>query len=608
MKTKNYILYSLLLLSTSGLYHGCANRAQGPTGGPKDTIPPVVVKSFPENGSTNFHKSQIEIDFDENVSVQKISENVIISPPQLHPPDVKASGKKVTVNFNENLIDSTTYTIGFGNSIVDLDEGNPLKNYTFSFATGSQIDTLQISGTVINAEDLNPLSGIIVGIYQAGADSLFTRKPFLRIARTDDKGQFTIENIHAGSYKIYALDDSNHDYFFEPGEGLAFDTSIIKPTVMTVQKTDTIAKNVMKPDSLKTRLVNRFMPDNVTLRFFRENKKRQYLVKYERKEPFSFSLFFNDAATRLPEVKPMNFQLEGKSFLQHNANNDSLTYWLTDSLAWKTDTLKMAVSYLKTDSLYHLVPTTDTISLWLRQARQKPVRRTGAHSQRQQAYRFDPDLAQDFDVYRPIVFHFESPLDSADLKKIHLLQKVDTTYKIIRYLWQPVDSGRMTYALQNQWKPESEYELRIDSAAFRSIYHLSSNKYSYKFKIKSLDDYSKVKIMLKQFNPKAVFQILDSKDVVLATKKAEEKGTVFEYLKPGDYYVRMFIDENGNGKWDTGDLSSLRQPEEVYYYPKKLTLMANWEFEETWNPDDTPLLQQKPDDIKKDGNKKKDGN
>ena len=172
------IVFGIVLLAYS-----CANRAQGPTGGPKDETPPKVLKSYPQNGTLNFNKKQIQIDFDEMVSIEKASENVIISPPQMKPPDVKSLGKRVSVNFNEELIDSTTYSINFGNSIVDLNEKNALKNYLFSFSTGNEIDTLKIGGTLISAEDLNPLQGIIVGIYKETNDSVFLRNHFCELGK-----------------------------------------------------------------------------------------------------------------------------------------------------------------------------------------------------------------------------------------------------------------------------------------------------------------------------------------------------------------------------------------------------------------------------------------
>lgn len=608
MTNKTKIQYVLATFGIILLSYACANKAQGPTGGPKDITPPSVLKSYPANGSLNFKKKQILIDFDELVSVEKANENVLISPPQVKPPDVKSFGKRLTVDFNEPLFDSTTYTINFGNAIVDLNEKNAIKNYFFSFSTGNEIDTLKIAGTVINAEDLNPMSGIFVGIYKETSDTVFSKKPFLRIGKTDENGRFSINNIKKGAYKVFALGDANRDYFFQPGEGLALYDSLVVPTTRIEQMQDTVWKDTVTVDSIRTYMGTRFLPDDLTLRYFKESKKRQYLVKSERKEPFVFSLFFNTVMTGLPKIKPLNFEWEGKYLLQKNNAMDSLTYWITDSLVWKTDTLKMTVSYMKTDSVFNLVPTTDTLNISMRKARLNPKARLAkkATDLKVEPLKYLNNIASTFEIYNPIILNFEAPLSDIDISKIKLSQKIDTTFKTIPFKWRQIDSTKMSFAIDYKWVAENSYELNIDSAAFKSIYNKISNKFSGQFKIRSLDEYSSVKMFLAEFNPKAVLQVLDSKDVVLASKPASEKGTVIQYLKPGDYYVRMFLDNNGNGKWDSGDLASRLQPEEVFYYPKKLTIMANWEFEETWNYRLVQLLKQKPTELIKDASKKKE--
>ena len=606
MKKKTKILTALIIFAIMLLVHACANKAQGPTGGPKDKTPPRVVRSFPENGSLNFKKKQVEIIFDKIVSVEKPSDNVIISPPQQKTPDVKSLGKRVTVNFNEDLRDNTTYSINFGNAIADVNEKNVIKNYLFSFSTGSQIDTLKISGTVIDAENLNPLSGIMVGIYQETSDSIFSVKPFLRVGRTDENGHFSIDNMKNGKYKVFALGDLNHDYTFQPGEGLALCDSLVVPTFRREQMQDTIWKDSTEVDSIHKYMGTHFLPDNLTLRYFKESKKRQYFVKSERKEPFVFRLFFNTTQTELPVLRPLNFNWDGKYLLQKNKDRDSLTYWLTDSLVWKNDTLKMAMTYLKSDSLFRLSPVTDTINVTMHRAR------VNAHAKAAKKItkvkipplKFTSNIASAFEIYTPVFLNFETPLEQLDVSKVKLFQKVDTVFKQIPFKWRQIDSTQMVYAIDYKWKPEESYQVQIDSAAFTSIYKRSSTKLKSDFKIRSLDDYSSVKMFLATFNPKAVLQVLNTKDEVLATQPASEKGTVFEYLRPGEYYVRMFIDENGNGGWDTGNLSKRQQPEDVYYYPKKLTLMANWEFEETWDYKQIPLLQQKPLELIKATEKK----
>jgi uncharacterized protein (DUF2141 family) len=605
-KLKN-IFKLFIIAGISFLVYSCANKGQGPTGGPKDTIPPVILKSLPANGALNFKKKLIQIYFDENVSVEKATENVLISPPQKRQPLVKGNGHVLTVNFEDELMDSTTYTINFGDAIVDLNEKNPLKGYRFAFSTGSEIDTLKISGMLVNAENLNPMEGVIVGIYPAtDKDSVFMKKPFLRVTKTDEDGRFVIDNIKAGTYKVFALDDLSKDFIYQPGEGIAFMDTVTTPTFRIEQMRDTVWKDSATVDSVRTFMGTRFLPDNVFMKFFKESKKRQYFVKAERKQPQSFSLFFNTKLTELPDIKPLNFDWKGKYMLQKNNTQDTLTYWITESDVYNIDTLRMSMTYLKTDSLFKLSPQTDTLSVIMR--RFKPAVRAKQGDKlptpKVENYKFGTNINGSFDVYIPVILKFESPLAAMDLSKIHLSQKVDSTLKKLPVNWRQVDSTKMVYAIDYKWEPEKSYELLTDSTAFRSIYNLESDKYKAEFKIKSLDEYSSIKLFASTFDSLIVFQIIDTKDNVIATKPAHPKGTLFEYLRPGDFYVRAFIDSNRNGVWDTGDFLSRRQPEAVYYYPKKLTLKANWEFEETWNLYEVPLLKQKPDELKQKKSKK----
>lgn len=601
MTTKLKIQFTFVALVVLVFFYACANRGQGPTGGIKDITPPRVKKSFPLNGSLYFDKKEIQIEFDEIVTIEKASENVVISPPQLKPPEVKSFGKRVQVVFTEDLKDSTTYSVNFGNAIQDVNEKNPIKNYVFSFSTGKEIDTLRISGTVINGEDLNPMPNVFVGIYSETNDSVFFSKPFLRIGRTDENGRFSIDNVKKGTYKVFALGDVNRDYFYQPGEGVGLYDSIVAPTFRIEPMQDTIWRDSVTYDSIRTYMGTRFLPDDVTISYFKENKKRQYLVKNERKSPYCFSLFFNTELPELPKIKPLNFEWEGKYMLQKNNTRDSLTYWMTDSLLWKTDTLSMAITYQKTDSLFQLIPTTDTINVSLRGVRVNAKAKTSKKivQPKIEALKFNNNIAGTFEIYNPVIFNFAEPLAEIDVSKIKLSHKVDSTFKEIPFKWRQMDSTKMNYAIDNKWIAEEKYSVTIDSACFKSIYSKTTNKLNSEFEIRSLEEYSSLKLFASPANPKIVFQALDNKDMVLATKPTASKGTLFEYLKPGNYYLRMFIDENGNGKWDTGDLRTHRHPEKVYYYPKKITLKANWEFEETWNYNSLPTLEQKPVELRK---------
>ena len=582
----------------------CANKASGPQGGPKDETPPVVLKETPLNGTLNYKSKEIIVEFDEIIQLENIQDNVLISPPQQKQPEITSYNKKLSVVFLEDLQDSTTYTIQFGNAIVDNNEKNPLKDYTFSFATGNRIDTLEISGTMVNAADLNPVSGILVGIHAELDDSLFTTKPFMRIGKTDENGKFTIKNIREGKYRIFGLNDVSRDYMFQAGEGLAMTDSILIPTVRLEEQCDTIWRDSVTIDSIHTYIGPTYYPNNVVLRYFKESKIRQYFVKGERKEPHVFRLYFGAPADSLPIIKPLgDTDWTKKLFVQPNATLDTLTYWITDTLISKTDTLQFEMTYLKTDSLYELHPQTDTVSVIYR----KP--RIGSKVKKEEPaivfMSFKTNIANAFELYNPITLTMGTPLQSYDTAKIRLQEIIDTIRTTLPLKFEALDSIGMSFSIPYTWEPEHQYELQVDSMAFVDIYGNHNDTYTGKFKIRSLEEYSKLIVKLENYNPKAIIQMLDTKDAVVRTLPASPEGAVFEYLKPTDYYLRLFIDENGDGKWTTGDFTKKLQPEEVYYYPSKLTLRANWDFEENWNYLALPLLEQKPADIRQDISKKK---
>ncbi|MDD4489713.1 MAG: Ig-like domain-containing domain [Paludibacter sp.] len=580
----------------------CANRAAGPTGGPKDSIPPVVLRTIPVNNALNYKKKEIQVFFDENVSLEKVNENVIISPPQKTQPIVKANARVLTVSIQDDLQDSTTYSILFGNAIVDLNEKNPLPNYTFSFATGQEIDTLQVSGKLINAENLDPMPGVLVGLHKNLHDTAILRDQFTRVAKTDDEGRFTIQNIKEGKYKLYALTDLNRDFYYQPGEGIAFYDSIVIPQIKVVQQTDTLWKDSITIDTIKTESKLTYLPDDLVMKLFKESKKRQYLVKSERPAEKYFHLFFNDRQDSLPKIEPINFELNTQFLIQKTERKDSLVYWIPDSAVYKQDTLSMAVSYLKSDSLFQLVSTIDTLKLVLRKPK-TTVKTKDGKPKLITPLTFKTNLAGNFDLYRDIQIEFEEPLDSIHNEKIKLVQKVDSIFNPINFTWLPLDSIRRKFLIRHVWKPEEEYELRLDSAAFISIYNRSTNEQKTPFKIKSLDEYSALKIILQKYDSLVVLQVLDSKETVVQTQKAKPKGNLFKYLKPGDYFVRLFVDNNQNGLWDPGDLEKRRQAEAVCYFNKKMTLKANWEIEESWNHLDPAMLNKKPEELLKEKKK-----
>ena len=597
MKNRFQLRKIAVTLIAALVFYSCANRGQGPQGGPKDELPPKVMKSSPAQNSVNVKNGRVEIDFDENVNLKDIVKNVIISPPQRQNPEITSYGRRVNVQFKDTLLSNTTYSIDFGSAIVDNNEANVLKNYVFSFATGSEIDTLQIAGTLLNAEDLNPLQGITIGIYDDLNDTAFIRKPFLRIGRTDETGHFTVSNVRNGKYRVYALNDLNRDYFLQKGEGLAFDEKSYQTGFEFITKPDTVWKDSITVDTIRFVPATRFLPDDVVLKYFKYNFKRQYLAKSERTEPHLINMIFNTVSEELPEIRPLNINWDNKMLLQKNATLDSLSLWLTDSALINTDTISLEVKYLKSDSAFKLQPQTDTVRFMMRKPAKKPT--TTKAAKKKEFLNIMTNLSSQFDVYRPVVLNFTVPIKIYDVAKIHLSQLVDTVLTPIPFKLEKKDSIGMTFEINHKWIPETTYQLVVDSAAFFSIYNLQNDNLKNELKIKSLDEYSSLKLFLADYDSTAVFQVMSKDDKLVRTAPIVKGGTKVEYLQPGDYFVRMYLDRNQNGKWDPGNYFENLQPEEVYYYEKKLTLIKNWEFEETWDYKAIPLVKQKPQELKK---------
>jgi len=255
--------------------------------------PPVVKRATPGFNSLNVTPERIEIEFDENIKIKSPAEKVIITPPQQNLPVIRSVGRKVVVELNDTLLANTTYTVDFTDAIVDNNEENPFENFVFSFSTGDRLDTLSISGKVVTADNLEPVTGTYVGIHSNFDDTVFTKLPFERISRTDSRGNFTVRGMAPGSYKVYALADINRDYTYDnPQEAVAFLDSIVIPSTMPAVRQDTVFADSVTVDTIRTVSYTRFLPDDLLLRSFLSDFQRQYLQKHERPEQHRLSLVF----------------------------------------------------------------------------------------------------------------------------------------------------------------------------------------------------------------------------------------------------------------------------------------------------------------------------
>lgn len=612
--------YIALLLVVIGFY-ACASTGM-PDGGPYDETPPKFVRATPEPNATNNKRSKISIEFDEYIKLDKPSEKVIISPPQKEAPEVKVSGRRVLVEFFDTLQENTTYTIDFGDAIVDNNEDNPLGNFAYAFSTGESIDTMEVSGIVLNAQDLEPVKGIQVGLHKDLHDSAFTKLPFVRISRTDSRGHFTVRGIAPGKYRIYALMDGNQNYLFDSKtEAVAWQDSLIVPSMAPAVRQDTVWNEIdtLAYDTIYDVHYTRFMPDDIILRSFKEENPMQYLMKSEREQLNRFSLYFSAKADTLPSIKGLDFDERNAFVIESNARHDTIRYWIKDTLLCERDTLTFQMDYLATDTLGQLVPRTDTLRMMNKinkerrmamaeDARKKEEKERKRREKRGDTVKAEPkffamtvDAPSSLDINKNITIKFEEPVESVDTSAIHVAMMVDSVWQDIPFIFMADSMAHRQYQILANWQPGLEYQLRIDSLAIKGIYGLYTNKVENKLKVKTLEEYGTLYLNIVGAGPHAIVQLLNSSDAVVRQQPVSDKNTCdFYFLQPGTkYYIRLFNDDNNNGIWDTGSYEEKRQPEEVFYFPKVWEMKANFEFEETWDIRAISLDKQKLDEIKK---------
>lgn len=605
------------MLLAAFLLGSCARMGQ-PDGGWYDETPPRIMGAAPADKGTNVKNRKISIFFDEFIQIENATEKVVVSPPQLETPEIVASGKRIRIELLDSLKPNTTYTIDFSDAITDNNENNPLGNYTYSFSTGDAIDTLEVSGKVLQAKDLEPVKGILVGLYSDLSDTAFTTKPMLRVSRTDGSGRFVIKGVAPGTYRVYALQDADGNYLFnQKSEMLAFSQEKIVPSFKPDVRQDTTWIDSLRIKSIDRVGYTHFLPDNIVLRAFNEVMTDRYFLKAERREPESFTLFYSYGG-EMPQVRGLNFQSDDAFIIESTEKQDTITYWLKDTALVNQDTLRVELTYHMTDSLGKLVEQIDTLDILSRishEKRQKDLEREREEWQKKQdrakkrgepydsimppkALAIGVKAPSELDPDKNIPFTFNTPLASVDTAAIHLYSKHDT-------LWYnaPLEFNHVRgreYELRGEWRPDIEYSLEIDSAAFVDIYGKVSPPFKQGFKVKSFDDYGTLLLNIPTMTDTTiVVQLLDAGDKIIKEVTTNQGVAEFYYVSPSTYYVRMYIDSNRNGEWDTGLYSANRQPETVCYFPKEIEIRAKWDFTETWNPLATPVIQQKPAAVTK---------
>ena len=622
-----------LLLFTLTLVAACA-RMGNPDGGWYDETPPRVVGASPTEKATGVKTRKLHIRFNEFIKIENATENVVVSPPQLESPDIKAGGKSIDIELKDSLKANTTYTVDFSDAITDNNEGNPLGNYTYSFSTGEHIDTMEVSGWVLAAENLEPVKGILVGLYANLADSAFRTQPMLRVAKTDGRGHFVIRGIAPGKYRVYALQDVDGDYHLtQKGEQMAFNREVIVPSSKPDVRQDTLWRDSLRIDSISRVGYTHFLPDNIMLRAFTHVQTDRFFTKAERTLPECFSLVFTAGSNELPQLRGLNFNNAERAFIvMPTAKKDTITYWIKDSALINQDTLRMQMQYWSTDTTGQLHMKQDTIEVL---AKTPYAKRLKEKQKKAEEWKKAQDKAQKkgepFETeMRPEALKVEvkvnnsiapdenvrielpTPLQSLDSTKVHLYSKRDTLWYEARYRLRVREGGdslapvgtnllhKRWLELQAEWKPGVEYSFELDSLALTDIYGTASGKIKQGFKVREDKEFATLAVSLTALtDSNVVVQLLNGQDAVVKQTRALAGTANFYYLQPATYYLRLFVDRNGNGRWDTGDFYRGEEPETVYYFPEEIECKANWDATRTWNPTAKQLNEQKPGKITK---------
>jgi hypothetical protein len=518
-------LYSLFLIS-------CAS-VQSPTGGPRDTIQPVIVKEIPKNLTRNFSGSEIEIEFDEFVKLSNEFTEISVSPAMDIPPVYKAKKEILKLSFEEALQKNTTYTINFGKAIADVNEGNILKNYSYVFSTGDQIDSLSISGKVINSLTKQKLKDVTVFILPTSQDSLFGKKKASFFTTTDTSGTFKLSNLREDNYRIYALSEQGGDRIYN---GNSEEIGFLNQEI-----------NLNKDTS------------NIELRVFKEVPKLFSITDRKIETDGRITLIFNKAILNpsLTILEPI--ELNTSKTVEFSTTRDTALIWLPELTF---DSIKVAVNSKeigldtvvlrrnKRDTYTPLVSITDNI------------------------------IGTKIRPGSELAIKFSSPIKLFDNKLITILEDSVALrgYELVKNEKSP-----KTYTIKYPWKLKKQYILRLESGAFTDILGTKTKVYARKFDLDSEDNYGSIsiKVGVPDTSKTYIIQWLNDSDKTLRQDRVS-KNTVLNYTRypTAKYKIRVIYDENNNGEWDTGNIILKRQPENTWTFEKTISLRPNWDLEE----------------------------
>jgi len=557
---------------------GCA-KVSSPTGGPKDKLPPVVVKCVPENGSRNFRGNKIAVTFNEYVVLDKINEKFMVSPPMNKRPQVSVRGKGIVIEYEGELHDSTTYTFYFQDAVRDLNEGNILDNYQFVFSTGPVIDSLSVTGNVFNAYTLDPPEDAVILLYRDSDRLSVTKNIPDYISKTDQNGYFRVDNIRSGKYLLYALRDQDNSRNFNlADEEFAFIDDQVEVTP---------EKNYLpvKPDTLKPVQGKTSVADTAIKRgeyrliLFKPEKKSRYLTSSSRNSPYQLTY----TLSLPPDTAGFDFSIPGADvksyFIERNREKDTIQVWITDSILYSQPQITTLVKYPFTDTTGKVIQKEDSVIMRYLAPRTTRTRFRPAP--------FKINYSMTGGLLKPgqnITLKSQTPFRAPDTSKIRLYDTDGTARKKVPFtlLRDSISSCRIT--ITSRFEQGKKYLFIADSAAFGSIYREQSDSTGFTFSVGKEENYGKLIMNIKNYTGTRIIQLLSENEKVLRQIVMQKDGkTEFPLLDKGKYRLRIIYDLNNDGKWTTGDYFLRRQPEPVSFYHQEVETRENFELDQDWD-------------------------
>ncbi|MCK3683634.1 Ig-like domain-containing domain [Maribellus sp. YY47] len=588
----------------------CANIGM-PAGGPKDSIPPVLLETNPDFKALNFKGKDVRFTFDEYILPDEISESLVISPPLKKRPIIRTKSKTLIILFNEELKDSTTYSLDFKNSIVDNNEKNPMENLRFSFSTGPVYDSLRVAGRVVNAVDLEPIEKGLVLMQSNLHDSAVFKVIPDYIAKTDEDGLFMIDNIAPGSYHVFALNDQNNNMLYDEGaEEIAFYSEVVVPRAEFHENKDTIANAV---DSLLIMGHTHFFPEPIYLSYFMEDIFEQYIDKSERTSEYKCSFVFNESVEDTFDIRLLDHQVSDWYLMEYNQEMDSIVLWITDTTLAKEDSLYMELSYFMLDSMAQPYVFHDTLLMQY----SKPVvdtkkkKKKGEEEEgpaRIPQFSWSTSLGPTMELDGIIKIESPTPIALFDSTQVILYLNEDTLKTPLNIKFEKDSKAWRTYNISYDWEPQTSYTLRIDSAACWNVFGVSSMALEKGFQTREEDYYGSFIFDFSNVPGPMIVQLLKNskEEEVLRQKFFDKDGEVeFDLVPPEKYKIKIIYDTNGNGKWDGGSYQDKIQPELVSYLPELIKLRSNWTEKRIWDVTPNPEFVKKIIDQEAEEQKRK---